>query len=254
MSPRRLNWCQVRGFRYLDWLFIGCSWRPSLVKRSEGITCSSANSGSVLDVMFFVHRLGSTSFGYLDHDRIFEAKDGTIDVASAFACHQDVFQDRDLNFLMGAIEEAYKAVECGHGTPFGAIVICNDEVVVSSHNMSLINTDPTAHAEVVAIREMYAFCEPCPMCFGAIQLSRIKRLVYGAKGEYALMVGGLEDFISDALRGTGLYHKANMDIEKADGEEYYIKFQVFNSSLQFRLKLRESIRDIIRYCIDIMMI
>ncbi|KAG9155333.1 hypothetical protein Leryth_022136, partial [Lithospermum erythrorhizon] len=141
--------------------------------------------------------------------------------------------DRDLNFLMGAIEEAYKAVECGHGTPFGAIVVCNDEVVVSSHNMSLINTDPTAHAEVVAIRE---------------------RLVYGAKGEYALMVGGLEDFISDALRGTGLYHKANMDIEKADGEEYYIKFQVFNSSLQFRLKLRESIRDIIRYCIDIMMI
>ncbi|KHG22303.1 Guanine deaminase [Gossypium arboreum] len=97
-------------------------------------------------------------------------------------------QDRDHKFLTQAIGEAYKGVECKDGGPFGAVVVRNDEVVVSCHNMVLRNTDPTAHAEVTAIREackklnqielsdceIYASCEPCPMCFGAIHLSRIK--------------------------------------------------------------------------------
>uniref|UniRef100_A0A5B7C175 CMP/dCMP-type deaminase domain-containing protein n=1 Tax=Davidia involucrata TaxID=16924 RepID=A0A5B7C175_DAVIN len=119
---------------------------------------------------------------------VVEAKDGAISVASAFAGHQQVVQDRDHKFLTRAVEEAYKGVECGDGGPFGAVVVHNDEVVVSCHNMVLKNTDPTAHAEVIAIREackklnqielsdceIYASCEPCPMCFGAIHLSRIK--------------------------------------------------------------------------------
>lgn len=52
------------------------------------------------------------------------------------------------------MEEAYKGVDSGHGGPFGAVVVRNDEVVVSCHNMVLSNTDPTAHAEVTAIREV----------------------------------------------------------------------------------------------------
>ncbi|KAM2656593.1 hypothetical protein EV1_012069 [Malus domestica] len=97
-------------------------------------------------------------------------------------------QDRDYKFLRKAVEEVYEGVECGDGGPFGAVVVQNDQVVVSCHSMVLKNTDPTAHAEVTAIREackklkqtelsdceMYASCEPCPMCFGAIHLSRIK--------------------------------------------------------------------------------
>lgn len=63
-------------------------------------------------------------------------------------------QDRDHKFLTKAVEEAYKGVECGDGGPFGAVVVLNDEVVVSCHNMVLRNTDPTAHAEVTAIREV----------------------------------------------------------------------------------------------------
>ena len=63
-------------------------------------------------------------------------------------------QDRDHKFLMRAVEEAYKGVECGDGRPFGAVVVRNNEVVVSCHNMVLRNTDPTAHAEVTAIREV----------------------------------------------------------------------------------------------------
>ncbi|MBA0618913.1 hypothetical protein Godav_028177, partial [Gossypium davidsonii] len=61
-------------------------------------------------------------------------------------------KDRDHKFLTQVIGEAYKGVECKDGRPFGAVVVCNDEVIVSCHNMILRNTDPTAHAEVTAIR------------------------------------------------------------------------------------------------------
>lgn len=67
-------------------------------------------------------------------------------------------QDRDHGFLSKAVEEAYKGVECGDGGPFGAVVVRNDEVVVSCHNMVLKHTDPTAHAEVTAVREVRVRC------------------------------------------------------------------------------------------------
>lgn len=53
-----------------------------------------------------------------------------------------------------AVEEAYKGVECGDGRPFGAVVVRNNEIVVSCHNMVLKHADPTAHAELIAIREV----------------------------------------------------------------------------------------------------
>lgn len=67
---------------------------------------------------------------------------------------QLAIQDRDHKFLRKAVEEAYKGVECEDGGPFGAVIVCNDEVVASCHNMVLRYTDPTAHAEVTAIREV----------------------------------------------------------------------------------------------------
>lgn len=68
--------------------------------------------------------------------------------------YQTAVQDRDHKFLSKAVEEAYRGVDCGDGGPFGAVVVHNDEVIVSCHNMVLKNTDPTAHAEVTAIREV----------------------------------------------------------------------------------------------------
>lgn len=69
-------------------------------------------------------------------------------------CCQSAVQDRDHKFLTKAVEEAYKGVDYGDGGPFGAVVVRKDEVVVSCHNMVLKHTDPTAHAEVTAIREV----------------------------------------------------------------------------------------------------
>ncbi|KAA3472815.1 guanine deaminase-like isoform X1 [Gossypium australe] len=76
--------------------------------------------------------------------------------------------------------------------------------------------------------EMYASCEPCPMCFGVIHLSRIKKLVYGAKAEAAVAVGF--SFIADALGGTGFYQKANLEIKQADGTVAVIAEQVFEKT------------------------
>lgn len=109
--------------------------------------------------------------------------------------------------------------------------------------------------------EIYTSCEPCPMCFGAIHLSRIKvgikhpvlytlffletydgnvyfgeqRLVYGAKAEAAIAIG-FDDFIADALRGTGFYQKAQLEIKRADGNEAIIAEEVFQKTKEkFRL-------------------
>lgn len=178
-----------------------------------------------------------------------ETKDGTISVATAFPGHHEAVRDRDHKFLSKAVDEAYCGVDCSDGGPFGAVIVRNDEVVVSCHNMVLKNTDPTAHAEVTAIREackklgkielsdceIYTSCEPCPMCFGAIHLSRLKRLVYGAKAEAAIAIG-FDDFIADALRGTGVYQKANLEIKRADGNGAVIAEQVFEKTKEkFRM-------------------
>ena len=74
-----------------------------------------------------------------------------------FGYCQAVVQDRDHKFLTKAVEEAYKGVECGDGGPFGAVVVRNDEIVVSCHNMVLKHTDPTAHAEVTTVRGVRLF-------------------------------------------------------------------------------------------------
>ncbi|ESW10574.1 hypothetical protein PHAVU_009G220800 [Phaseolus vulgaris] len=185
----------------------------------------------------------------MEEVNVVKTKGGTVSVASAFAGHQEAIQSRDYKFLRIAVEEAYKGVDSEDGGPFGAIIVCNDEVVASCHNMVLRNTDPTAHAEVTAIRkaceklnqielsdcEIYASCEPCPMCFGAIHLSRVKRLVYGAKAEAAIAIG-FDDFISDALRGTGFYQKAQLEIKRADGKVANIAEEVFQKTKEkFRM-------------------
>ncbi|KAG4176598.1 hypothetical protein ERO13_A11G255900v2 [Gossypium hirsutum] len=145
-----------------------------------------------------------------------EAKEGTISVASASPGHQEAVQDRDNKFLTQAIGEAYKGVECKDGRPFGAVVVRDDEVI----KLNRIELSDC---------EMYASCEPCPMCFGAIHLSRIKKLVYGAKAEAAVAIG-FDSFIADALRGTGFYQNANLEIKQADGTVAVIAEQVFEKT------------------------
>ncbi|KAF4350535.1 hypothetical protein F8388_014996 [Cannabis sativa] len=162
--------------------------------------------------------------GFREVPNVLETKCGAV---SAFAIHQEGggLEDRDQKFLSRAVEEAYKGVESGDGGPFGAVIVCNDEVVACKKLKRIELSDC----------EIYASCEPCPMCFGAIHLSRLKRLVYGAKAEAAIAIG-FDDFIADALRGTGFYQKAHLDIKKADGNAAIIAEQVFeNTKAHFQI-------------------
>jgi guanine deaminase len=106
-------------------------------------------------------------------------------------------------FMQTAIEEATHGVEQNEGGPFGAVVVRNGVVVGTGHNRVIATNDPTAHAEMNAIREAAAFlgrydlsdceifttCEPCPMCYGAIHWARIGTIHRGASKEDAADLG-----------------------------------------------------------------
>lgn len=66
--------------------------------------------------------------------------------------------------------------------------------------------------------EIFASCEPCPMCFGAIQVAKLKRLVYGSEAEAAVAIG-FDDFIADGVRGTSVWQKPSVSIFCAAGEQ-----------------------------------
>lgn len=97
-------------------------------------------------------------------------------------------------FMLEAIKMAEKNIISRSGGPFGAVVVKDGKIIAASGNRVTSTNDPTAHAEIVAIREacaemetfdltgceIYASCEPCPMCLGAIMWARIDKLYYAA--------------------------------------------------------------------------
>lgn len=98
-----------------------------------------------------------------------------------------------------AIELAHSNIDNQKGGPFGAVVVKDGKIIGEGSNAVVCGNDPTAHAEVVAIRaackhlnsfqledcEVYSSCEPCPMCLGAIYWARPKKLYYAATREHA---------------------------------------------------------------------
>lgn len=118
-------------------------------------------------------------------------------------------------FMKLAIEEAIKGVKADHGGPFGAVIVRDEDAVGIGHNTVVETNDPTAHAEINAIRMatkrlgrfdlsdcvIYSSCEPCPMCLGAIHWARMKRLYYGCTREDAEAIGFDDRLICDAMTG-----------------------------------------------------
>lgn len=116
-------------------------------------------------------------------------------------------------FMQAAIELSFEGMRSGKGGPFGAVVVKDGQIVAAGSNEVLTTHDPTAHAEVVAIRaackalntfqltgcEIYTSCEPCPMCLGAIYWSRPDRVYYGNTKEDAAHIGFDDHFIYEEL-------------------------------------------------------
>ncbi|MGI6320341.1 MAG: nucleoside deaminase [Bacteroidales bacterium] len=119
----------------------------------------------------------------------------------------------DKKFLQIAIDLAVENAQSGQGGPFGAIVVKNGEIIATGSNIVTVVNDPTAHAEVTAIRNaceklndfqlenctIYSSCEPCPMCLGAIYWARPTRLVYAATKDDAAKAGFDDSFIYHEL-------------------------------------------------------
>ncbi len=122
-------------------------------------------------------------------------------------------------FMTEALKEAKKAFELGE-IPIGAVIVKDEEIIARGHNLREITKDPTAHAEIMAIRrasealggwrltncDLYVTIEPCPMCAGAIMMSRISRLFIGSMDPKGGAAGSLYNIVND----DRLNHKAEI--------------------------------------------
>lgn len=116
-------------------------------------------------------------------------------------------------FMQRAIELAKTGMENNLGGPFGCVIVKNNEIVGEGMNEVLFSNDPSAHAEIVAIRnacknlndfqltgcDIYTSCEPCPMCLGAIYWSRPENVYYAASKNDAARAGFDDEFIYEEL-------------------------------------------------------
>ena len=121
--------------------------------------------------------------------------------------------DRDLHHLREAIALAREGMDRNDGGPFGCVIVKDGEVIGRGNNRVTSSNDPTAHAEVVAIREacellgsfqldgctLYTSCEPCPMCMGAIYWARPDRVVYAGTRQDAAAAGFDDQLIYNEL-------------------------------------------------------
>lgn len=122
-------------------------------------------------------------------------------------------KDQHLRYIAEAIDLAKENLRLGYGGPFGAIIVKDGQILARAVNRVIIDNDPTAHAEVVAIREackalgsfqldncdLYTSCEPCPMCLGAIYWARPRAIYYAGTREDAAMAGFDDDHIYDQI-------------------------------------------------------
>ena len=124
--------------------------------------------------------------------------------------------DVDAQMIQLAVDLGRRGAEAGAGGPFGAVVARGGEVIGQAHNSVVATNDPTAHAEVGAIRAasqalgqphlsgttLYTSCEPCPMCAGAAMWARVDRVVFASTRDDARTWGRFDDdaFWDDLLR------------------------------------------------------
>lgn len=122
---------------------------------------------------------------------------------------------REEKFMREAILLSEKGVQNKEGGPFGCIIVKDDKIIGRGYNKVISTNDPTAHAEVIAIRdacknlgtfqldncEVYTSCEPCPMCLGAIYWSRPKIIYYANTMEDAAKIGFDDSMIYDEIKG-----------------------------------------------------
>jgi guanine deaminase len=142
------------------------------------------------------------------------------------------------HFLGLAIAEAIRGANAGQGGPFGAVIVKEGTVIAKAANAVVANNDPTAHAEVQAIRaacaalgsfkldgcDVYASCEPCPMCLGAILWARPRALYFAATRAEAAQAGFDDGIFHQALAGDASVPFVRERIECDDADAPFVAY------------------------------
>ena len=148
---------------------------------------------------------------------------------------------RDEFYIQKAIALG-RASMTNNGGPFGAIVVLNDEIIGEGQNAVTSKNDPTAHAEISAIRNacsnkksyslegatLYTSCEPCPMCLGAIYWARISRIVYAATRDDATDIAGFDDdhFYEEMNSSWEGRKIASLEINREEGRQLFQEWKL----------------------------
>mgnify|MGYP003293127514 CR=1 FL=1 len=152
------------------------------------------------------------------------------------------FSADDRRFMQMAIELSIENIDQGGG-PFGAVIVRNGHVVAKGANRVVPNNDPTAHAEVMAIRNacrecqtfdlegctIYSSCEPCPMCLSALYWAGISRICYANTKRDAAAIDFDDSFIYDQLRLD--YDKRSIHCEHFMRDDALKAFRKWNDKL-----------------------
>ena len=153
----------------------------------------------------------------------------------------------DKPLLLRAIEIAGDGILTGGG-PFGAVVTKDGEIISEATNRVVLNSDPTAHAEILAIRQaalvlkthdlgdcvLYSSCEPCPMCFGAIYWAGIKKVVYACDRIDAERAGFSDKLIYEEIMLKPEKRKITFRrIKRTGGEEVFRKWDELENKIPY---------------------
>ena len=153
----------------------------------------------------------------------------------------------DKALLQRTIDLASEGIRKGNG-PFGAVIVKDGKIIAEASNSVVLSNDPTAHAEVLAIRKaaeiltshdlsdctLFSSCEPCPMCLGAIYWAGIKNVIYASDRLEAAKAGFNDNFIYDEItlapseRSISFIHRPN-----AGGEIVFKKWNDFEGKVQY---------------------
>ncbi len=143
------------------------------------------------------------------------------------------------DYLKEAIEMAAENVRENSGGPFGALIVLDGKIIGRGVNRVTGNNDPTAHAEIVAIREackklqnfrlenavIYTSCEPCPMCLGAIYWARISKIIFAASNQDAAKAGFDDSFIYEEIPLP--LEERSIPISKLEIPDYFKPFKTW---------------------------
>ncbi|MDR1400868.1 MAG: tRNA adenosine(34) deaminase TadA [Endomicrobium sp.] len=157
--------------------------------------------------------------------------------------NKQIIEANDTHFMLQAIEEAYKARKAKE-VPIGAVIVKDGKIIARGFNKCILSSDPTAHAENVALRKaakklmnyrlnncsIYVTVEPCVMCVGALINARIEKIIFGA---FDKKIGACRNVYKAAICG-----RFNHKIEIKGGEEEYLSAECANIIEEFFKKKR----------------